>query len=452
MGDPDFDLDEGNWAAGNRSTGKLSWRGDPAATFSDWVIEVRADDEVGGIVTRKQSREPGIPTRFHVHKTVLAFGERASAYFNTQFNLTCATIETRTSTTALEIPAVCLPCMPLFLDFVYEGKAEWKEENVVPLMELARRLEVPALGRSAMAWLKTKLSSSSFDGCVQFLEHATELKMEKVQAAALKVLVRQFDKLDADITNSLPFSMLIEILQSDDLAVVSEDKVFDVIVYRLNKTCAEGDAQRRQLWECLRFAFLTLPKQQEALTHESLPRDLFLEDAVASLCLHQRGLQAVDEFRTTVPAKCASRLVPRALRIGAMPQSLSISGVHTPAQSENTLEALFDGCFETGVCTTSFGSSPGWVTMTFASPRQINKLQASGYHGNTRAWHPTNGVGASVEFSVDGVSYVRCGEVPESFGRTLALVDIPLSCGPIFAKHVRFKKQGTVGLSQVRIE
>jgi len=128
-------------------------------------------------------------------------------------------------------------------------------------MELARRLEVPALGRSAMAWLKTKLSSANLGCVVQFLEHATELRMENVQAAALKVIGQQFDALDVESTNSLPSGILIEMLQSDDLRVASEDKAFDVIMHCVNKTFAEGNMQQRLLWECLRFAFMTFPKQ-----------------------------------------------------------------------------------------------------------------------------------------------------------------------------------------------
>ena len=45
--DEPFDLDEGNWAATQEFTAKLTWRGEPTETFSDWKLTLHAEDTPG---------------------------------------------------------------------------------------------------------------------------------------------------------------------------------------------------------------------------------------------------------------------------------------------------------------------------------------------------------------------------------------------------------------------
>lgn len=179
--------------------------------------------------------------------------------------------------------------------------------------------------------------------------------------------------------------------------------------------------------------------------HQSLPRDLFFEDAVACMGKQVVGPSELEELRSKVSAECALRLRPRN-RLREALVEMSTSGTHAPACAQNTVASLLDGCFETGVCT----GSPGWILLKFARSRLITKLHVSGYHGNC-GFSAANGRGAIVEFSTDSSNYTVCGSIPSIFGAEMQLYEVPLN-EPVIAKYLRFKKSSFIGISQVALQ
>eukprot|EP00957_Ditylum_brightwellii_P043612 3305797-Ditylum_brightwellii.AAC.1 len=146
--DEKVDLDEGGW---NDSPQNLTkeiplWREDPSISFSDWKIVVQNDEHMSFV--------------YHTHKCFLALGARRSQYFATQFRLPYQPVE-ETRSEILMLPTLCILCFSTFLDFVYGGALRVHKNNVVPLMELARRLGNVALGKQTEAWVRNNLGTNN---------------------------------------------------------------------------------------------------------------------------------------------------------------------------------------------------------------------------------------------------------------------------------------------------
>ena len=282
-----LDLDEGGWDNSSPLVPpKLTWRDvqQVGQHFSNWTIVVRSEDVEGA----KQNTKT-----YHVHKTVLSIGERASGYFHTQFTLETPTRENEENTSVLHLPPLCVgssEAWEVMLDFMYDGELALDAAVAVPLMELARRLQIPALGRKVMAWAEEALQQPG-GAAPQLLMHAIELRLEKTQAAAMQQIRRNFGSFSAVLLAELPIASLLCLLGDDDLGVESEDQVYAVVAYLVDGSddnISANNTVARDLWACVRYAHLTPTTQCEALRHPTCPRDLFIVDALHALQL-ERG-------------------------------------------------------------------------------------------------------------------------------------------------------------------
>lgn len=117
----------------------LSWRMDPAESFSDFTIEI--------CVFGQSESNKGSVTTYRVHKNILAFGEKSSGYFTALFS--SETAESLSSKTRIELE--CEPAakaFPLLLDYIYgldDGKRNLTIETAAPLYNLADYFEVESL-------------------------------------------------------------------------------------------------------------------------------------------------------------------------------------------------------------------------------------------------------------------------------------------------------------------
>merc|ERR1712107_616679 len=108
---------------------------------------------------------------------------------------------------------------------------------------------------------------------------------------------------------------------------------------------------------------------------------------------------------------------------------VSINEAYPTSGAQNTVDSLLDGCFETGVC----ARGPGWILLTCANSIDIYGIRVSGFHGKNSAWSPSNGAGAEVQYSSDGLTFTTCGLIPIDFGKGRQLYDVPLSA-PVTAQ------------------
>tara|TARA_B100000787_G_C16005106_1_gene211795 strand:+ start:121 stop:546 length:426 start_codon:yes stop_codon:yes gene_type:complete len=112
----------------------------------------------------------------------------------------------------------------VMLDFMYDGELALGAAVAVPLMELARRLQIPALGKRVMAYAEEVLQQPG-GAAPQLLTHAIELRLEKTQAAAMQQIKKRFGCFTAEALAALPLAPLLSLLGDDDLGVESEDQV-----------------------------------------------------------------------------------------------------------------------------------------------------------------------------------------------------------------------------------
>ena len=108
-----YDLGDFGGDAETEPAGPLSWRDDPKTSLSDFTITVSPDDAVG-------AKRKGKPELYHVHKTVLGTGKRASQYFARLFQNDSLRENEEKRSTLTMLPSAC-GCFPMFLDFVYTG-------------------------------------------------------------------------------------------------------------------------------------------------------------------------------------------------------------------------------------------------------------------------------------------------------------------------------------------
>ncbi len=103
---------------------------------------------------------------------------------------------------------------------------------------------------------------------------------------------------------------------------------------------------------------------------------------------------------TPAPAPAAPLVEPQALWQLSLPNGpFELEGKPISA---NTKEALLDGNYETGVTC----AAPGVVVATFPVPTPVSTISVASFHADPTVWGATNGTGASLEISNDGVKWV----------------------------------------------
>jgi hypothetical protein len=96
----------------------LSWRLDPDTSFSDWTVVIE--------------EEGGKSASYHVHKCVLAAGNRKSDYFRNVFRSGLA--ESLSSTSNISLQRSAAAAFPVMLDYMYNsGTYLFAAKNIVPL-------------------------------------------------------------------------------------------------------------------------------------------------------------------------------------------------------------------------------------------------------------------------------------------------------------------------------
>ena len=121
-----------------------------AEVFSDWTLRVVCDDE------------PGTPPKLiPVSRHALAFGMRASQYFNALFTTPMGSKEQQAAQSELKLKRPIFDAIEPALDFIYGAEIPAAIETLVPLMVVARDLIVPALGDWAKDQIVVRLNPAS---------------------------------------------------------------------------------------------------------------------------------------------------------------------------------------------------------------------------------------------------------------------------------------------------
>ena len=169
----------------DETTTPLSWRTGQASD-SDWTIIV--DDQ-----------------RYRMHKHMLKHGRRNSVYFKTQFELHAGEPETDLSGLLRDL---CKGTpFESALDFLYDNHVHAPAidaSTAIPLLEIARALEITTLHAAVWAKLKILLNPAV---APLLLAHTILLTrenevMDKVRATTIAIMAAHFDRYSAvDIAN-----------------------------------------------------------------------------------------------------------------------------------------------------------------------------------------------------------------------------------------------------------
>ena len=169
---------------------------------------------------------------YRLHRFILA---RASEFFEG-----CVADEYRNNKTDLTdlIPESCRAAFECVLDFIYDGKAEVTAENALEVLWIADILGIEEVFQTSLTVVKENRKSPS--RLVPFLTKLSSARrnsvlptaMESVWSALISEVKSQFDRVfrtQSPEFLKLSVDQLLEILQSDDLVVSSEDVVFDCV-------------------------------------------------------------------------------------------------------------------------------------------------------------------------------------------------------------------------------
>jgi len=167
-------FDFGEYAGDAENTARhkpLDWRLDPSESLSDWRVNIVVDSK---------------NTTYHVHKAIIAAGERQSDYFVRLCRGSGAArlAEAARGESTIVLDSVAAEAFPVFLDYVYTGELSATKENAIALFHLANYLANPALHAAVAAYLQKTLD---YETAPIHLAHAHLFSLDKVGEAALKV-------------------------------------------------------------------------------------------------------------------------------------------------------------------------------------------------------------------------------------------------------------------------
>jgi len=197
----------------------LSWRMDPAESFSDFIIEIVVLGQDGSS-SNDNNKEETVSSTYHVHKASLAFGEKSSGYFDALFaSETTESLDNKTRIRLKFEPAA--KTFPMLLDYIYgldDGKPKLSMENSAPLYHLADYFEIESLHQNILEFWTENMLVDDLATCLQ-------------QAATFRI-----DSLRDAVVNKCAKEIVGVALDSPLLEV--SDSKFWVDVYAEAKVCS----------------------------------------------------------------------------------------------------------------------------------------------------------------------------------------------------------------------
>ncbi|BHF61682.1 regulation of translational initiation [Sparganum proliferum] len=143
------------------------------------------------------------------------------------------------------------PTMPLslattFLQYVYTGRVEIREDNARGLVTLARMLELSHLVDWGVAFVARGLTLENLSAVWDLVK---SLDVEALTEKCLGLMKAHFEDLvPTDLFVRLPAQTLLTVLQSEDLSVASEEQVISAIGRWVNAgACLADDDERLQV-------------------------------------------------------------------------------------------------------------------------------------------------------------------------------------------------------------
>ncbi|PFX28041.1 actin-binding protein IPP-like [Stylophora pistillata] len=156
--------------------------------------------------------------KFPVHRNVLS---ASSAYFQVMFTSGMA----ESFADHVEIHGIQADIFGVILEFIYTGKVEVSEDNVQQLLPASKMLQIEDIEIICCDFLKRELDSSNCVGIYTFSDAHSCLTLSK---SALDFIHRNFVEVSKqDEFLQLTKTALLQMLESEDLKIESEEQVFE---------------------------------------------------------------------------------------------------------------------------------------------------------------------------------------------------------------------------------
>lgn len=165
----------------------VNWRMDPIQSMSDWTLVVR---------TMKDPTQPTAQV-YHLHKAVLAFGERKSGFFEKSFanhqsmrRSANGAITGSNNTSELRLDSRIAKFVPVMLDFIYSDKLDLDVNSAPGLRQLASQFDVRNLYALVSSFIQNDLSEKTV---ISYMNEAELVKDKELANVALQYAIQCFD-------------------------------------------------------------------------------------------------------------------------------------------------------------------------------------------------------------------------------------------------------------------
>jgi len=170
------------------------WRESPKRSGSDYVLNV--SDGTGKVKS------------YHVHKTMLVYGERRSRTLEKHLQEELAHNNPRSGGRAkgsgvyeIVVPKRAAHLMPQLLDYIYSDKLDLDSDHAPALRSLSNRLDVRSLYQLVSSFIQSDLSISNV---TRYLRQADLVKDKELTNLTMDLAATQFPSLDDSALSKIP--------------------------------------------------------------------------------------------------------------------------------------------------------------------------------------------------------------------------------------------------------
>lgn len=170
------------------------WRESPKRSGSDYVLNV--SDGTGKVKS------------YHVHKTLLVYGERRSRTLEKHLQQELAHANPRSGGGAkgsgvyeIVVPKRAAHLMPQLLDYIYSDKLDLDSDHAPALRSLSNRLDVRSLYQLVSSFIQSDLSISNV---TRYLRQADLVKDKELTSLTMDLAATEFPSLDDSALSKIP--------------------------------------------------------------------------------------------------------------------------------------------------------------------------------------------------------------------------------------------------------
>ncbi|KAM4693140.1 kelch-like protein 6 [Discoglossus pictus] len=184
---------------------------------------------------------------FSCHRVVLA---AASNYFRAMF---CNELKEKYEEKII-IKGVDAETMGIILDYTYTSKVVITKQNVQKILEAASLFQFLRMVDACSSFLTAALHP---ENCVGILRLADTHSLDSLKLQVQNYIIQNFSQvLNHEDFLELPFEILYNILQSDDLYVTEESQVFETVINWIHYKEQERLEILPKILECVRLPLL----------------------------------------------------------------------------------------------------------------------------------------------------------------------------------------------------